>query len=179
MRALVVGSVVVALASSEAAADYKLDVDRAARGLKQTPPRPGVDQAPPASGKRPAWCGPLPAEPLLGGMTGYLDSYYQHPTKLYELVAAAQALCKNDTTHPVIKRATQEIVQLWMNAFGLGVADAVESLLFRRFQACVAVDGDPEAALEMLRIEDPIRVVRGPLPGHRPRRPDRSRRHPA
>ena len=155
MRTSVVLGVAVMLAGSEAAADYKSDLERMAGEIKQTPPRPGVDQAGPASGARPAWCGPLTEAPYGGGMTSHLGSYYQAPdTKLYALVGAAQALCKNDTAHPVIKRATQEIVQLWMNAYGLSAPDAVESLVLTTKEG--ARDAGQKATCQALEIDGEV-----------------------
>ena len=130
MKTSVVLGVAVMLAGSEAAADYKNDIERISGELKQTPPRAGVDQAGPASGARPAWCGALTAPPENGGLSAHLDQYYDAPERRFDhIIAAAKSLCKNDTAHPVIKRATQEIVQIYMNAYGLSAPDAVEALV--------------------------------------------------
>lgn len=146
--------VAVALSAGTAAADYKDNLERAAGSIKQTPPRKGVEQAPAASGARPGWCGPPPSEPFTGGFDGHLKDYYQDQSKPdYKLLGAAVALCRNDTAQPVIKLATREIVQLWMNANGLSAADAVESIKFAadddarkagEQKACDALALDPE-----------------------------------
>ena len=154
MRAVLVMGFLVA-ASSEAAADYKGDLERVAGEIKNTPPRPGVEQAAPASGARPAWCGPLTEAPYLGGMTSHLGSYYDDPVnKVYALVGAAEALCKNDTSQPVIKLATREIVQLWMNIYGLSAPDAVESLKITVAKG--ARDAGQKKACTALALDDEI-----------------------
>lgn len=141
--------------AGEASADYQGDLQRVAGEIKQTPPRPGVDQAPPASGARPAWCGPLTEAPYLGGLTSHLGSYYDDPkNKVYALVGAAEALCKNDTTQPVIKLATREIVQIWMNLNGLSAADAVESLKITATKG--ARDAGQKQTCDNLKLDDEV-----------------------
>jgi hypothetical protein len=125
MRAFIVAGVVAAL-GGQAAADYKDDLKRVEGRLKTTPAGRGVDKAP-AGG--PGWCNPLTEKPYTGGFEISLDSYYGAPqTKGYALVEAARALCRNDPNEPVIHRAAQEVLQLWMNTYGLSGPDATESL---------------------------------------------------
>jgi hypothetical protein len=125
MRALVVVGVVFGFAQ-DAAADYSNDLKRIEGRLKQTAPARGVDKAPLGP---PGWCGPLTESPYTGGVDGHLGQYYEYPTtKFWAVVGAAQALCKNDPKAPVIHRFAQEVLQIWMNNYGLSAADAVESI---------------------------------------------------
>jgi len=111
-----------------AVADNYTDYDLKSIGekLKNTPPAPGVDKASPSA---PAWCPPLSEKPYTGGFESHLGSFYQDPARNdYSLIAAAEALCKNDPKQPIIQKATAEVLQLYMNRTGLSQADAVQSM---------------------------------------------------
>jgi hypothetical protein len=130
MKAWLVMGVVVALTSEAAAQQdarerYKYDLKSLKDSLKSTPAARGVDKAPLGP---PGWCGPLKEAPYGAGLGGHMDSYYQQPDQLWKLAGAVGAICKNDPKEPLIQKFAQEILQVWMNKFGLNAKDAVESL---------------------------------------------------
>jgi hypothetical protein len=113
-----VGGVVVGAGRAHA------DVDELKEYLKHPAPAPGIEKAPLTA---PTWCAGHEHHTFEPGAVGRSIDSYRSQQYWDTLLKAGEYLCDGDPKNPIVQAAAQEILQYWMNAFGLTAKDAIET----------------------------------------------------